>query len=87
MAQKINAVKFGLPGRTDLEKTGRNHYSILIKRKSRILLKDGEKIIEKIKILHEFVPGAKIDLMISSPICSKAVQLLKDNAIDIVRID
>jgi hypothetical protein len=83
---KVNAVKFGLTGRTDLEKTGRNHYSIIIKRKSRLLLKDGEKILEKIRMIQEFVPGAKIDLMTNAPVCGKAHQFLNENGIEIIRI-
>jgi hypothetical protein len=86
VVQKVNAVKFGLTARTDLEKTGRNHYSIVINRKSRLLLKDGEKILEKINLMREFVPGAKIDLTTNAPVCSKATKFLIDNGIDIISI-
>jgi len=87
VAQKVNPVKFGLTGRTDLEKTGKNHYSIIIQRKSRILLKDGEKVLEKIKLINELIPSAKIDLMTNAPICSKARKFLNENGIEIVHID
>lgn len=87
MGQRVNAVKFGLTGRTDLEKIGKNHYSIVIQRKSRILLKDGEKILEKVGIMKEFTPGIKIDLMTNAPICGKARQFFKENNIEIIRID
>lgn len=84
MGLKINALKYGLPARTELEKTGRNHYSIIIKRKSRLLLKDGEKILLNISKMREFVPGAKIDLVTNAPICSKTRNLLQENGIDII---
>lgn len=86
MGVKVNAVKFGLTSRTELEKIGRNHYSIVVKRKSRLLMKDGEKILEKINVMREFVPGARVDLATNAPVCGKAAQYLKEHNIDIIKM-
>lgn len=80
----VNPEKFGLPPRTKLEKTGRNHYSIVIDRKSRIILKDGISIVKKAQKIKELVPGVEIQLSTTAPVCSKVVSLLGENGIEII---
>jgi hypothetical protein len=84
MVQRLNPQKFGLSSKTNLEKTGRNHYAIVIERKSRISVKDGEKILDKVRKMREMAPEVQIDLITTAPVCGKAVSLLKANGIDII---
>jgi len=85
MPPLVDPRKFGLPARTNLEKTGKNRFSIIIERKSRIVMKDGQQILNKANILREMIPGAKIDLKITGPLCSKTLAFLKDHEIDVIQ--
>ena len=58
--------------------------AIVIIRKSRIIMSDGKKILEKTEKIKEALPKAKISLKTSAPVCSKTTVFLKKNGIDII---
>lgn len=84
MNKKIPPEKFGLHSRTVLEEIGKNHISIVIDRKSRIIMSDGKKILEKAEMIRKIKPEYKISIKITGPICSKTVRFLDENRIDII---
>ena len=47
MGKPMDPKTFGLPPRTVLERVGDNKIAIVIRRKSRIIMKDGRNILEK----------------------------------------
>ena len=47
MNESVDPKKFGLPARTVLEQITSNAIAIVMQRKSRIIMADGKKIIEK----------------------------------------
>jgi hypothetical protein len=47
--KNIDPKKFGLPGKTVIEDLGDNHYTLVIDRKSRIIMADGEKLLLRLK--------------------------------------
>jgi len=84
MNNSIDPKTFGLPPKTVIEEINRNHLAIVISRKSRIIMSDGRKILEKagkIKMVH---PNSKISLKISAPLCSKTRKFLEEHEINVV---
>lgn len=76
--------KYGLDKRTLVEYIGPDHIAIVKFVKSRIVVKDAEKIVavaEKIKAVDA---GVKVSLLCSDNICSKSVRMLEDAGIDVL---
>jgi hypothetical protein len=84
MPDAIDPKLFGLHPATRLEQSGQKRFVIVINRKSRIIMKDGEKIVQKAARIRAKVPGAAIGLRSSAPVCSKTKALLRLNNVEIV---
>ena len=84
MSIPIDPKEFGITGKTFIERVGKNHYAIVISRKSRIIMSDGRKLLDKFDLIKKTKPGAKLSLKTSTPICSKTTTFLKDHKIDII---
>ena len=46
---------------------------------------DGRKILAKAAKIKKAKPGCKVVLKTTAPVCSKTVQFLKENGIEVVR--
>ena len=68
---------YGLPPSTKLTQASTNQFEIIIQRKSRIIMKDGEGILAKANKIKHHVPGAKVSLKTSAPVCSKTKVFLE----------
>jgi hypothetical protein len=80
-----NAIKIpGIGNRIIIKKISKNHLAIVKDRKSRIIRKDAEKILENINIIKNERPEVKISFMTSAPLCSKAIAFLDENSIEIL---
>jgi len=77
---------FGLPPRTVLEKIDKNRIAIIIDRKSRIIMADGRKILDKVKIIQKAQPGTSVVLKTTAPVCSKTTRFLKDEGVGLIRL-
>jgi hypothetical protein len=75
---------FGLPARTILLQLEDNTVALVIDRKSRIIMADGQKIVEKFKILKRFMPQANFALKTSAPLCSKTRLFLETEDIRVI---
>ncbi len=75
---------FNLPSSTKLRQAGANQFDIVIQRKSRIIMKDGEGILTKADKIKDHVPNAKVSLRTSAPVCSKTKAFLKDHNISVL---
>jgi hypothetical protein len=75
---------FGLQARTVIEEISSNTVAIVINRKSRIIMADGRKIHAKASKIKDAKPGWKVMLKTGAPVCSKTLQYLADNEIEIV---
>ncbi len=80
----IDPKLFNLPSSTKLRKIGANQFDIVIQRKSRIIMKDGECILTKVDKIKEHVPNAKVSLRTSAPVCGKTKAFLKDHNISVL---
>ncbi len=84
MTDYINPSLFGFKVNTIIEKLDKSHFAVVIDRKSRIIMKDGEKIVEKAVEIRAALPETKVSLKTSVPVCSKTVRLLTDYSIDVL---
>ena len=83
MQNQSLAESFNLSKRIQLVELENNTIGIIKKRKSRIIMKDGAKILEIARKIWTIDPSLKIALIISGPICSKTRKFLGENNITI----
>ncbi len=81
MSHPVDPKLFGLHHTIQLEKSGEKEFVIVMDRKSRIIMKDGEKIVQKAALILKNIPGAVVSLRTTAPICSKTKALLKENKV------
>ncbi|MCK5673433.1 MAG: hypothetical protein KAH95_08645 [Spirochaetales bacterium] len=85
MTDKIlEASEFGLNSKTILVKIDSNHIGIIKNRKSRIIMKDGTKILEAVEQIKKISPDTKVSLITNAPVCSKTTKYLLENDIEII---
>ncbi|MCP3954373.1 MAG: hypothetical protein GY697_19480 [Desulfobacterales bacterium] len=84
MSQTVDPKIFGLHYTTKLEQSGNKEFVLIIDRKSRIVMQDGQKILQKAASVMKKVPGATIRLRTTAPVCSKTKALLKENNVEII---
>jgi hypothetical protein len=82
----IDPKQFDLSPRVLLKKIGKTGIAIVINRKSRIIMKDGNNILEKAMKIKSRKPGMKVSLETTAPVCSKTSAFLKKNDIEVVQI-
>ncbi|MBI9083259.1 MAG: hypothetical protein JEZ11_06635 [Desulfobacterales bacterium] len=83
MTEIVDPKLFGLPSATCIEKQGKNAYAIVIRRKSRIIMKDGRNILAKAEKIRAECPGARISVQTTAPVCSKTRAFLMENGIPV----
>lgn len=69
--REVDSKQFGLNSRVKLKVDDEGNIYIIKKIKSRIIMKDGEKIVEVSQAIKNKNHNAKVSLIISGPICSK----------------
>ena len=85
MTKYLDPKSLGLPPRTTVEEIDRNTLAIVIKRKSRIIMADGIKILAKVTKIKTAEPGMNVILKTTTPICSKTLQLFENKGLNIIR--
>ncbi len=80
----INPKQFGLSARTQLIKKSNNEYIIEINRKSRIVMKDAQTLLNKMLKIKRKIPNACVCLRTGAPVCSKSIQFLSDHDIEVI---
>jgi len=68
-----------------VEKIDRNTLAIVIKRKSRIIMADGIKILAKATKIKTAKPGMNVILKTTTPICSKTLQLFENKGLNVTK--
>ena len=77
----IDPKQFGLPSKTVIEQISKNNFAIVISRKSRVIMADGKKLLDKATKIKEDQPQAIVTLKISAPLCSKTKKFLEEHGI------
>jgi hypothetical protein len=83
MTKRIDPIEFGLTARTLLVQIDSNTIGIVMLRKSRIIMADGRKILEKAGKIKQVLPGSSVILRTSAPVCSKTLRFLEDEGIQV----
>lgn len=79
--KKTDSTKYGLSKRTTLFKDKNGNIIILINRKSRIIMKDGKKIVEMAHQINKIEPTTNILFETNAPMCSKTKVFLINHGI------
>ena len=81
---KLDPKEFGLPHRTVIEQIDGDTIALVINRKSRIIMADGKKILEKLSKIKEDQPTMSIALRAAAPICSKTKNFLESHGVKLI---
>ena len=87
MSRIIDPKEFGMPPRTVLEQTGSDTIFIVIKRKSRIIMADGKKLVEKARKIQKVRPEVNVMLKTSAPVCSKTLLFFAEEGIGVIPVE
>ena len=79
--KNIDPTQYNLSSRVDLRQDRSGDLLIIIDRKSRIIMKDGIRVLEMVKKINKIDPKKNILVRTSAPICSKTKKLLLENSI------
>ena len=79
--KNIDPKRYNLSSRTRLRQIGNNNISIVIDRKSRIIMKDGQRIIKQAQAIHQVNSNMIVTVLTSAPVCSKTRALLLEKNI------
>ena len=80
--KKIDPKLYGLHSRIILRKNKKDIY-IVIDRKSRIIMKDGYRILKIVKKIKDVETGKNVSVLSGGPVCSKTRKFLTENNITI----
>ena len=86
MTQQVDTKIYGLSARTVLMQKGSDKFTLVINRKSRIIMKDALTIVKKIEKIKEKVQNASVVLETSAPVCSKSIKFLEEKGIEIISV-
>ena len=87
MTKSLDSKTFGLSSRDRLIEISKNHWALVIHRKSRIVVADGRRILEKIKKAQEKAPDVKFSIQTNAPVCSKTGAFLREMGVEIRKLD
>jgi hypothetical protein len=83
--ERVDATAFNLTKRTALYSCDENSYAFIVSRKSRFIMKDAQKLVDRAKQVKE-IAGTTPSLIISAPLCSKAKTFITESGINITKI-
>ena len=78
----IDPKRYGLHPRVKLKGSGKEIF-VLIERKSRVIMKDGNRIIQMAEKIKQANSTKKISVLSTAPVCRKTEQLLLKNNITV----
>ena len=81
--KKIDPKIIGAPSRSVIGEDNSNHIYIIKNIKSRIIMKDGHKIVEAVKQIKNKT-NSSVSLATTAPVCSKTIKFLNKNDIKII---
>ena len=84
--RKVDPKAFNLSSRINIQENDKNEVFFIIKRKSRIIMKDGIKIFNQTQKVKEKRPDVRFFLKTSAPVCSKTIKYLNQREIEIFDI-
>ena len=86
MIEQVDPKFYELPPRTLLMKRGSEEFILVIRRKSRIIMKDAVTILKRAEKIKEKALNAWVVVETNAPVCSKSIKFLKENGISVVAV-
>ena len=83
----INPKKYNLSSRIILKENPKGQMFLIIDRKSRIVMKDGNRILEIIQKIQAKEKNKRPTVLTNAPVCSKTREFLNENKIEIINLD
>ena len=83
--KRIDPNKYNLTSRTTLYKKMDDIF-IIIDRKSRIIMKDGHRIMAMVRAIQSAEKNQTVSVLTSAQVCSKTRMFLYDNNVDVNRL-
>jgi|TARA_B100000029_G_scaffold119763_1_gene113111 hypothetical protein len=80
--KNIDPRKYNLSPRIQLQQNSSGHLFIVIDRKSRIIMKDGHRILEMVRTIQLVEKNHSVSVLTSAPVCSKTKLFLNENNIE-----
>tara|TARA_Y100000590_G_scaffold266339_1_gene299165 strand:- start:226 stop:483 length:258 start_codon:yes stop_codon:yes gene_type:complete len=77
----INPEKYNLSARTKLKENSSKKIFIIVNRKSRIIMKDGLRLLEVTKKIKLVDKNKHVGVLSSAPVCSKTKIFLEKNGV------
>ena len=81
--KEVDPKSVGAPSRSVIGEDNSNHIYIIKNIKSRIIMKDGHKILETVKQIKKKT-SSSVSLATTAPVCSKTKRFLNENDIRII---
>jgi hypothetical protein len=83
----VNPDKFGLHRSVVIEQLDSQVYALVVRRKTRIIMADGKKLLEKASKIKEVEPAVTVCVETSAPVCTKTRAFLAQHGIDLHPLD
>ena len=80
----VDPETYNLSPRTKLLENNKGSLLVVVDRKSRIVMKDGHKIVKIAEDIKKVNQNKKISLLTSAPVCSKTKTFLVERGVKIV---
>ena len=81
--KKIDPKRYNLSQRLNLQQNELNELFIIIDRQSRIIMKDGHRILKMVNRIQSIEKDRHVSVLTSAPVCSKTQTLLSHNSISV----
>ena len=79
--KKVDPIQYNLHSRVDLRQDTAGALFIVVDRKSRIIMKDGHRILEMVNTISREDQSKKVSIRTSAPVCSKTKKFLLESGI------
>jgi len=79
--KKVDPIQYNLHSRVDLRQDTMGALFIVVDRKSRIIMKDGHRILEMVNTISREDQSKKVSIRTSAPVCSKTKKFLLESGI------
>ena len=84
--QPIDPRTYNLPPKTKLLQDNSGSFFVLIDRKSRVVMKDGHRVVKIAENIKKVNQNKKISLLTSAPVCSKTKKFLLTCSIPVLAL-
>ena len=84
--KNIDPRKYNLSPRIQLQQNTSGHLFIVMDRKSRIIMKDGHRIMAMVRAIQSAEKNQTVSVLTSAPVCGKTRTFLYDNNVDVNKL-